>query len=784
MTRRDDRGRVCCRSGRALLVRAVSGLAFLIVALAGPVAASAAPPQAEARTVLVLFSPGDTGAPATDPDLPLRFSRVHTRAEVVLNHLGLVARYHDVNTPLPAAAAMADVRGVLMWFEGTAIADPNVLLRWLLEQSRQGRPLVLLGDLSMANGPDDKPVDPRLLEQFLAVLGLSGGQEWISRPYGTVLSFQDPRYLGFERPLKGLMAPYYGLTAQGPQTRVWLSARRETNPEDTSVLVAQSPTGAFAADGYDLYVSPTSPLQAWLIDPFAFLSQGLHTDTLPKPDVTTLVGRRLYYSHIDGDGWNSLTEVPEYRRDGGRAITTRVIREKVIEPFPDLPVSVAPVIADIHPDWRPVDESLPELKAMAALPQVELSSHTWTHPLSWRYFLDYTPDKEQQYRDRDRSDLARMGKDGGKDGRYASYQVDTVEPEESVAVDKRYEKPRAYSEQPFDLRQELVGSLDWLAQFARPGEKPRLIQWSGDTLPYRGVMKVLDEAGIANLNGGDPRFDLDYPSVSFLSPIGRQIGPYRQIYSSASNENTYTDLWTDKFFAYRNLQETHRNAERGRRLKPFNIYYHMYSGEKPASVNALLANLGNARQQQDQLVPIRASAYADLAQGFYTLRLLKEGENRWRVLDRGSLNTLRIDRATFRAVDFAASRGVLGQRHYQGSLYVALDPAEAEPVVALRDLDRADRLPPAPMAWLRDSRWPIRALIRAPDRLTFEANGFGDGVMTWWIGPGRTATPSVGENGSFATETADADGYVTLRLPVDARSGVRITVRLDGPPPG
>ena len=46
------------------------------------------------------------------------------------------------------------------------------------------------------------------------------------------------------------------------------------------------------------------------------------------------------------------------------------------------------------------------------------------------------------------------------------------------------------------------------------------------------------------------------------------------------------------------------------------IYYHMYSGEKPASVKALLENLVLARSQA--LAPVATSHYARIAEGFYT----------------------------------------------------------------------------------------------------------------------------------------------------------------------
>ena len=64
------------------------------------------------------------------------------------------------------------------------------------------------------------------------------------------------------------------------------------------------------------------------------------TDDLPKPDTTTLAGRRIYYSHIDGDGWRNVSLADEYA--GHQVISARVILEEAIRPFPDLPVTVSP----------------------------------------------------------------------------------------------------------------------------------------------------------------------------------------------------------------------------------------------------------------------------------------------------------------------------------------------------------------------------------------------------------------------------------------------------------
>ncbi len=83
-----------------------------------------------------------------------------------------------------------------------------------------------------------------------------------------------------------------------------------------------------------------------------------------------------------------------------------------------------------------------------------------------------------------------------------------------------------------------------------------LVQWTGATRPYPKAMEITAKLGLPNINGGDPRYDSKYPSLAYLSPLSRKVGKYRQIYSSASNENTYTGLWKGPFFGYKYLVET------------------------------------------------------------------------------------------------------------------------------------------------------------------------------------------------------------------------------------
>jgi hypothetical protein len=278
-----------------------------------------------------------------------------------------------------------------------------------------------------------------------------------------------------------------------------------------------------------------------------------------------------------------------------------------------------------------------------------------------------------------------------------------------------------------------------------------------------------------NINGGDSRFDSDFPSYAFVAPIGRQVGQYRQIYSTNSNENTYTDLWRGRYYAFRFLRETLERTESPRRVRAANVYYHMYSGERLAALRALVMNLKWAREQE--LAPIETSLYAAIAEGFYTTMLMPAGERRWRVINRGALNTLRFDAAGDLVVDWARSNGVIGARHYQGSLYVALDAAVAEPFVALGvSANEASPL------HLVHSSWLLSGYHGDPRSATAHARGYGRGEMRWQGQPGRryrvltTGASGVRENHDVR---ADAAGLFDVSLSLDGLVQAPIAITIE-----
>jgi hypothetical protein len=209
------------------------------------------------------------------------------------------------------------------------------------------------------------------------------------------------------------------------------------------------------------------------------------------------------------------------------------------------------------------------------------------------------------------------------------------------------------------------------------------------------------------------------------------------------------------------------------------VYFHMYSGEKLSSLLAVQENYRYARTKE--LAPVTASHYAAIADSFYSAEIAAEGRDRWRISNRGRLATVRFDQATLRAVDFARSSGVVGQRHYQGSLYVSLDASDPAPVIALRSVRPSGDAPDAPKPYLVHGRWEVSGVRWEGDGFRFSAKGFGRGEMLWKAAKNRTYRLHVEEASGAVWERlarSDASGLLKLDLGESGLDGVRVAVTL------
>ena len=716
------------------------------------------------RDILAIYDSRQEKTPQT--------SRIHQFAEMPLNWLGQSLTYVDVNGPLPPVEQLGNYRGIVTWLiepmEGT-----QRYLTWLDGATAAGLKLVIFSDLA----PGYPARAEKIATRIHARLGLMATSDHVSVTHKVKVSVATPQMVGFERPLDKALADFRVMHVMDGHTSVHLSASVPDDPGGPpSALIATGPGGGYVSDEYAIAFDANTDRVRWIMNPFLFLKLALiGKERMPIPDVTTLSGRRIYFSQIDGDGWNNVSLIDGYRQ--GQVISADVIRKEAIEAYPDLPVSVGAIAGDLIPELGGSLAGRQAARRLYALPQVEIGSHTYTHPFDWKFYENYSRAKEVELIEKARSTNQPFYERARRAAFAALGQAIAIDPTAGYVAGSS-DLPRTYLKDPFDLNREVSGALAFIESLAPSGKKTQLYQWSGNCLPFEAAIAATRAAGVRNMNGGDSRLDAEFPSVFYVPPISKPVGAQRQIYSGNSNENTYTNDWTGPYYGFAMLGETVRNTEAPRRLKPFNIYYHMYSGERESALAALRQNLNLARSMS--LTPVPASQYAAIADDFFATKLSRIDSDAWSIQGRGNLQTLRFDDAEALMVDMDKSKGVLGStRHVSGALYVALDPAVEPASVALKERAvTAATSPPRPGAELVSSRWWFSRYQLEGCGFSITAQGFGYGEMVWQTAAGRRFDVTAEREGQELTHTtaiADATGLMQLSVATDAITPVKLS---------
>lgn len=685
---------------------------------------------------------------------------LYTLAESPLNHLGLVLETHNLRAEVPSLAARQDIKGVLIWLSDGRGLPFSRIVELVRSAIRQNLPVVLVG--AIPNGKDSAGRMITLGDQnrLLQLLGLQSRGSFLPYTFDLKTAVRVSSMVEFERKLPD-PAPATESVSPTSADATSLLAYERKGPEseriDAVVLTRQ---GGYVASGFSHFETKNGSVLQWYLNPFAYFAAAFHVANIPIPDTTTLDGRRIYYSHIDGDGWGNVSSADAYAGRG--LLASEVILRDVVDAYPGLPLTIAPIAGDLDPAWGGTVRSQQIARTLFSRPNVEPATHTFTHPFQWSFFGSlYTPQKELRFI-----------------GKYPKYHLGPglnpeAAPPSKSTLRHDYDAPRAYGDIPYSLNKEVEGSVAYINSFCPPGKRVQLLQWSGDTSPTEDAIAAVERAGLLNLNGRDTRFDGDTPSYAGVAPVGKRVGKYFQISASHANENVYTDLWQGRFFGFRYLKTSLINTETPRRIKPVNLYYHMYSGERQASLSALREVLDYASRLD--LAPITATRFAAIGQGFYTTRFVERGPHSWQITRRGALNTIRFDDATSLDVDYGKSSGVLGARHEKEVLYVALDPAVEVPVLSLRDGETQITNRPE----LVESRWDISHFRAAGSASNFHAAGFGPGEMTWKIpfsSPDERWEARLFDR-TFLSSPVGKEGLARFRLPAGAEQGVEISLR-------
>lgn len=634
-------------------------------------------------------------------------NRVQRYAAMPLEHLGYAVDYLDAHKGIPADLNMTKYHGIVTWFADNQLKDAENYAKWLTAQVRQGKKLVVIDDFGFYLDEKNAPISEEVQKDFYEAFGtkIIPGKTILS-PLMIEIVKIVPEMTEFERKLGGDLTYFSDLTAPGAE--VYLKLKRKDTGGFFDAVFA-SPKGGAALGPYALYYNSSNEQTRWRINPFKFFAKAFGND-FPKPDVSTMNGMRLFYSHIDGDGL----------RNGSKVFADQSCAEAMYEQIflkYKLPIASSVIVGDILLTGDKKRGQLVEtLRKMYELPNVNAASHGWSHPAEWK---EHTP----------------------------------------------MVKLRGYEYSP---ENEIGKSIEYINEhFVPKDKKTNIFFWTGDCEPDYEALKYVHENNLRNINGGDTRFDRMFPSYTYVAPLFRMVEGLTQTLASNANEYVYTDNWTGPFYGFKYVIQTFENTEKPMRIRPIDVYYHFYSMEYDPSAKAL-NDVYTFVLTQD-IFPVFAGDYIDIAHGFRTTEIERASANRWTISNNGALRTIRFDDEP-RFVDLAASKGVFGFMHLQGSLYVHMDNGDGAEIVL------TGAKPASP--YVSKANGTIKNLKTSGGTTTFTLNTIGRvHFVLGSTSAGRTYTVNA-RNENYKIK-AGKDGFLTfyIELPTRSYEDVEISVK-------
>ncbi|MFM0014332.1 bifunctional glycoside hydrolase 114/ polysaccharide deacetylase family protein [Paraburkholderia sediminicola] len=584
-----------------------------------------------------------------------------------LNYLGYRIDYRDAREPLPQGDLRNRYAGIVLWLNND-VPRAKDYRTWLAAQIDAGPPVAVFTSFGAQ-------LDPALAEKL--DLQIVHGQPANGR---LDVESYDAKLMGFEMKPRPDSHDFTAVRV-GSQSRSLLRLRSGDFVIDGAAL---TPWGGYAMRPFGIYDLGAVNQARWVMQPIAFLQAALRLPPdMPVPDTTTENGRRLLMSHIDGDGFASRAEfsdgghintdaMPQYSGD----VLYRLLRNSGI------PTTVSLIEGEVSDDG-PYKAFAPHLRTIGKrifeLPNVEVATHTYTHPLQWMR-------------------VTGLGVSGTRD-------VQTEGGSQTSSNGLSINIP-GYR---FNIDREIKGSIDYLDRQVAPTTKPvRVVLWSGDCQVPSPVLKAAYDAGVLNMNGGDTLITKNYPSWTAIAPLGVMKDGYYQVFAPNQNEELYTALWQGPFYGFSRVLETFAMTDQPIRFKPMDIYYHMFSGTRYASVKALQQIFDTVLRQS--VTPVFASEYARKVLDFLDVSIARDGD-RWVVRDGANLRTVRLP--VGKVPDLASATGVAGYLPGPGGTYVHLTEGEAH--FAVIDQANARRMP-----YLADANGVIDHFVRSRNGFSFD----------------------------------------------------------------
>jgi hypothetical protein len=538
-----------------------------------------------------------------------------------LNYMGYDVDYVDVNKKLPEGIYNDQYAGIVVSIDST-VNNGGVWRRWLLARIREGMRVAVIDQF----GFDIDQATAKALD-----LDIVPGDAPVNAVPQIV---SKSPMMGFE-----IMPPPDIRDALG--IRVGASSKsllRMKVGDYTYDMAGMTPWGGFTLSPYGVASLVAIGQERWAIQPIDFLKQALALPDMPVPDVTSENGRRLMFVHVDGDGFASRTEFPGPDYDG------EALYDEIFSKFP-IPQTLSVIEGEVGPQgmYPKLSPRLEEIaRKMFALPNVEIGTHTYSHPFNMEQINGVTGKRIE----------GKVNPDWGGD--------------DAFSLDIPNYK--------FDLNREIQGSIDYInKRLAPPGKHVVVLQWPGDAQAPAIALRMANAAGVLSINGGDTTITKTNNSWTNIAPYGVAKGKNAneyQVYAAVMDENVYTNDWTGPFYGFSRVLETFAMTDQPIRFKALNIYYHFYSGSKLASLQALKGVYESVLKQN--VFPIYTTEYIRRVLDWRRVSVAREvtpGGTRWLVRSGADLRELRWP-ANQGVPDLSTSSGVTGYLPGPGGLYV------------------------------------------------------------------------------------------------------------------
>lgn len=554
------------------------------------------------RRVLMVTSP-------VRDELDYHFSTDVTYSTAILNAMGYAVDYAPINRLLPTSPLIGRYAGVIIYLTDEKDSLQNTQLpTWLAQLKQQQLPLLFMGDISYMR------TQRSLAELFAINIG-----ESVNASHLTIT--QHTPEIGFEtQPMLDRLG-FFPLSIANSKEN-WLTIRDDKGNNQEAVTITE--WGGVAVSPHLYYSLATHPaIDFWVTNPYALFERGLQLHPMPQPDTTTETGRRLLMVHHDGDGFPTRAELP------GAPFASQVMLEEVVKKYP-LPMSLSVIEGEVSSTGLYPKESaqLEQIaKTMFAQPNVEIASHTYSHPFSWGVVSGA----------RNTSNL------------YQEYNLPI---------------PNYHA----SMQREVEGSIDYINQRLAPKDKKvAIFNWSGDCNPGKDALALVKKAKIVSVNGGDTMISNTRHSLTRVGPVGLNKDGNFQVYAPNQNENVYTNNWNGPFYGYKHVLETYRLTDKPRRIKPVDIYFHTYALSKKTSIDSVKNVLNWAIQQPFH--PVYMSEYAHKALEFNDIVVAKTPDNQWIIRGLSALQELRIPQS-MGYPNFDSSPQVVGFNDHQDQRYL------------------------------------------------------------------------------------------------------------------